>query len=157
MERWCAAAADWMRRGLGGRHPRVFSEICRLRFMGRFGRRWIQRRSLGIEVRIRWIRHGGLRRLFGKHRWMSKQGADFVMVKPGMPYLDVLAAVRQKVVQVPVVAYQVSGEYSMLESAARQGWLDRDAAVVESLLAFSGGGEFDYQLFSDVAVRIFSP
>jgi porphobilinogen synthase len=86
-----------------------------------------------------------------------EQGADMVLVKPGMPYLDVLAAVR-KVVQVPVVAYQVSGEYSMLESAARQGWLDRDAAVVESLLAFKrAGASLIISYFSDVAVRVVPP
>ena len=51
------------------------------------------------------------------------QGADMVMVKPGLPYLDILAAVKQAV-NVPVVAYQVSGEYSMIEAAARAGWID---------------------------------
>jgi porphobilinogen synthase len=86
-----------------------------------------------------------------------EQGADLVMVKPGMPYLDILAAVK-KAVHVPVVAYQVSGEYSMLESAARQGWLDRDAAVVESLLAFKrAGASLIITYFSDVAARILPP
>jgi porphobilinogen synthase len=85
------------------------------------------------------------------------QGADLVMVKPGMPYLDVLAAVK-KAVHVPVVAYQVSGEYSMLESAARQGWLDRDAVVVESLLALKrAGASLIISYFSDVAARILPP
>jgi len=83
-----------------------------------------------------------------------EQGADLVMVKPGMPYLDVLAAVK-KAVTVPVVAYQVSGEYSMLESAARQGWLDRDAAVVESLLALKrAGASLIISYFSEVAARV---
>ena len=68
-----------------------------------------------------------------------EQGADLVMVKPAGPYLDVIAAVRQAV-QVPVVAYQVSGEYAMLEAAARNGWLDRDRAVLESLLAIKRAG-----------------
>ena len=85
------------------------------------------------------------------------QGADLVMVKPGMPYLDILAAVK-KAVHVPVVAYQVSGEYSMLEGAARNGWLDRDAAVVESLLAFKrAGASLIISYFSDVAARILPP
>jgi len=85
------------------------------------------------------------------------QGADLVMVKPGMPYLDVLAAVK-KAVHVPVVAYQVSGEYSMIEGAARQGWLDRDAAVVESLLALKrAGASLIISYFSDVAVRVLAP
>ncbi len=68
-----------------------------------------------------------------------EQGADMVMVKPAGPYLDVLAAVR-KAVQVPVVAYQVSGEYAMLEAAARNGWIDRERAVVESLLSIKAQG-----------------
>jgi porphobilinogen synthase len=68
-----------------------------------------------------------------------EQGADMVMVKPAGPYLDVIRAVRDSV-QVPVVAYQVSGEYAMLEAAGRNGWLDRDRAVLESLLAIKRAG-----------------
>lgn len=68
-----------------------------------------------------------------------EQGADMVMVKPAGPYLDVIRAVRESV-QVPVVAYQVSGEYAMLEAAFRNGWLDRDRAVLESLLAIHRAG-----------------
>src|SRR5258706_16239285 len=68
-----------------------------------------------------------------------EQGADMVMVKPAGPYLDVLAAVR-KAVNVPVVAYQVSGEYSQIEAAARNGWLDHDRAILESLIAIKRAG-----------------
>src|SRR5207247_2596651 len=68
-----------------------------------------------------------------------QQGADMVMVKPAAPYLDVISAVR-KSVNVPLVAYQVSGEYSMIEAAARDGWLDRDRAVLESLTAIKRAG-----------------
>lgn len=67
------------------------------------------------------------------------QGADMTMVKPAGPYLDVLRKVRDAV-QVPVVAYQVSGEYAMLEAAAANGWLDHDRAVLESLLAIKRAG-----------------
>jgi porphobilinogen synthase len=67
------------------------------------------------------------------------QGADMVMVKPAGPYLDIIAAVRSAV-HVPVVAYQVSGEYAMLEAAARNGWLDGDRAVLESLTAIKRAG-----------------
>jgi porphobilinogen synthase len=67
------------------------------------------------------------------------QGADMVMVKPAGPYLDILSAVRTHV-NVPVVAYQVSGEYAMLEAAAKSGWLDHDRAVLESLLAIKRAG-----------------
>jgi porphobilinogen synthase len=68
-----------------------------------------------------------------------QQGADMVMVKPAGPYLDIIAAVRSAV-QVPVVAYQVSGEYAMLEAAARNGWIDRDRAVLESLMSIKRAG-----------------
>ena len=68
-----------------------------------------------------------------------EQGADMVMVKPAGPYLDIISKVRQAV-RVPVVAYQVSGEYAALEAAARNGWLDRERAVVESLLAIKRAG-----------------
>ena len=68
-----------------------------------------------------------------------EQGADLVMVKPAGPYLDIIAKVREAV-RVPVVAYQVSGEYAMLEAAARNGWLDRDRAALESLTAIKRAG-----------------
>jgi porphobilinogen synthase len=68
-----------------------------------------------------------------------EQGADMVMVKPAGPYLDVLSRVRDEV-DVPVVAYQVSGEYAMIEAAARNGWLDHDRAVLESLVAIKRAG-----------------
>jgi porphobilinogen synthase len=68
-----------------------------------------------------------------------EEGADIVMVKPGLPYLDVLAEVRAAV-DVPVWAYQVSGEYSMVEAAAERGWIDRRATILDSLTAFDRAG-----------------
>lgn len=67
------------------------------------------------------------------------EGADIVMVKPAGPYLDVVRAVRESV-NVPVAAYQVSGEYAMIKAAARLGWLDETACVQESLLAIRRAG-----------------
>ena len=67
------------------------------------------------------------------------EGADMVMVKPGMPYLDVLAAVRREF-RLPVFAFQVSGEYAMIEHAAAAGVGDREALILESLLAFKRAG-----------------
>ena len=67
------------------------------------------------------------------------EGADMVMVKPGMPYLDVLRRVKDEF-RVPTFAYQVSGEYAMLKAAAQNGWLDHDAVMMESLLAFKRAG-----------------
>jgi porphobilinogen synthase len=67
------------------------------------------------------------------------EGADIVMVKPALPYLDVISAVSSTV-DVPVAAYQVSGEYAMVEAAAANGWLDRDRAIVETLTAIRRAG-----------------
>lgn len=67
------------------------------------------------------------------------EGADMVMVKPGMPYLDVLRDVAESV-RVPVGAYQISGEYAMIEGAAAAGLIDRDAAIVETLTGFKRAG-----------------
>ncbi|MCV6630333.1 MAG: porphobilinogen synthase [Flavobacteriaceae bacterium] len=67
------------------------------------------------------------------------EGADIVMVKPGMPYLDIVRAVKQEF-DVPVAVYQVSGEYAMLKAAAAQGWLDHDQVMLESLMAFKRAG-----------------
>ena len=67
------------------------------------------------------------------------EGADMVMVKPGMPYLDVVRRVKDQFAM-PTFAYQVSGEYAMLKAAAQNGWLDHDAVMMESLLAFKRAG-----------------
>ncbi len=68
-----------------------------------------------------------------------REGADMVMVKPGMPYLDVIRRVRDRF-GVPIFAYQVSGEYAMIAAAAANGWIDREQAMMESLLAFKRAG-----------------
>jgi porphobilinogen synthase len=67
------------------------------------------------------------------------EGADLVMVKPGMPYLDIVRRVKETF-GLPTYAYQVSGEYAMLAGAAERGWLDREQAMLESLLAFKRAG-----------------
>ncbi len=67
------------------------------------------------------------------------EGADMVMVKPGMPYLDIVRRVKDAF-GVPTFAYQVSGEYAMLSAAVQNGWLDRDKTMLESLLAFKRAG-----------------
>jgi porphobilinogen synthase len=68
-----------------------------------------------------------------------EEGADMVMVKPGLPYLDVLRDLAERT-DVPVGAYQISGEYAMVEAAAEKGWIDRDAAIVETLTSFKRAG-----------------
>ena len=67
------------------------------------------------------------------------EGADMVMVKPGMPYLDIVRRVHERF-GVPTFAYQVSGEYAMIMAAVRNGWLDHDRAMMESLMAFKRAG-----------------
>ncbi len=67
------------------------------------------------------------------------EGADMIMVKPGMPYLDIVRRVKETFA-VPTFAYQVSGEFAMIHAAARNGWLDGDRAMMESLLAFKRAG-----------------
>lgn len=69
-----------------------------------------------------------------------REGADLLMVKPGMPYLDVISILRQRFPQAPLAAYQVSGEYSMIKAAAERGWLDERRVVLESLIALKRAG-----------------
>jgi len=68
-----------------------------------------------------------------------EEGADIVMVKPGLAYLDIIRDLRDQV-DVPIAAYQVSGEYAMLKAAAERGWLEHDAVMMEQLLAFKRAG-----------------
>jgi porphobilinogen synthase len=68
-----------------------------------------------------------------------QEGADMIMVKPAMPYLDLIAKARERF-EVPIAAYHVSGEYSMIVAAARNGWLDHDRAMIESLTSITRAG-----------------
>ena len=85
------------------------------------------------------------------------EGADMVMVKPALPYLDVLRQVRDAV-HVPVGAYHVSGEYAMIEAAAKNGWIDRDRVVLESLVAIRrAGADFILTYYAKEAARLLRP
>lgn len=90
-----------------------------------------------------------------KEAWLDiEEGADMVMVKPGLPYLDMVCRVKEKS-EVPVSVYHVSGEYAMIKAAAAQGWIDEDAAIMESLLSFKrAGADLIATYFSRDAVRI---
>lgn len=68
-----------------------------------------------------------------------EEGADMVIVKPGLPYLDLVSAAYENTL-VPVVAYNVSGEYAMVKAAAQNGWIDEKAIVMEMMLAFKRAG-----------------
>ncbi len=83
-----------------------------------------------------------------------EEGADMIMVKPAMPYLDLIWQARQRF-DVPLSAYQVSGEYSMIEAAARNGWLDHDRAMMESLTSIRrAGADFILTYFALAAARL---
>jgi porphobilinogen synthase len=82
------------------------------------------------------------------------EGADMILMKPAMPYLDVIRAAREQI-GVPIGAYQVSGEYSMLQAAFERGWLDRDRATLESLLSIRrAGAGFIVTYFAKDAARL---
>jgi len=83
-----------------------------------------------------------------------EEGADIVMVKPALPYLDVLALARQRF-DVPLAAFQVSGEYSLVEAAARQGWVERDRMMMETLTAIRrAGADIILTYFAKDAARL---
>jgi porphobilinogen synthase len=83
-----------------------------------------------------------------------KEGADMIMVKPAMPYLDVISEARRRF-DLPIAAYQVSGEYSMLHAAIRNGWLDRDRVVLESLTSIRrAGAQLILTYFAKDAARL---
>jgi porphobilinogen synthase len=83
-----------------------------------------------------------------------EEGADMILMKPAMPYLDVVRAARERV-DVPVGAYQVSGEYSMLQAAFQKGWLDRDRATLESLVGIRrAGADFIVTYFAKEAAKL---
>ena len=85
-----------------------------------------------------------------------QEGADMIMVKPALPYLDVIAAARERF-DVPLAAYQVSGEYAMIEAAARNNWIDRDRVMMESLLSIRrAGASIILTYFAKDAARLLS-
>ena len=83
-----------------------------------------------------------------------REGADMIMVKPAMPYLDVIAEARRRF-DLPIAAYQVSGEYSMLQAAIRNGWLERDRVIMESLISIRrAGAQLILTYFAKDAARL---
>jgi porphobilinogen synthase len=82
------------------------------------------------------------------------EGADMILMKPAMPYLDVIRAARERL-DVPIGAYQVSGEYAMLQAAFAKGWLDRERAIMESLISIRrAGADFTVTYFAKEAARL---
>jgi len=82
------------------------------------------------------------------------EGADMILMKPAMPYLDIVRAARDRC-QVPIGAYQVSGEYSMLQAAFEKGWLERDRAILESLVGMRrAGSDFIVTYFAKDAAQL---
>jgi porphobilinogen synthase len=83
-----------------------------------------------------------------------EEGADILMVKPALPYLDILKILRERF-SVPLAAYQVSGEYSMIKAAAEKGWIDEGPAVLESLTSIKrAGADFILTYFAKDAAKL---
>jgi porphobilinogen synthase len=83
-----------------------------------------------------------------------EEGADMIMVKPAMPYLDVIAGARERF-DVPLAAYQVSGEYAMIEAAARNNWIDHERVMMESLVSIRrAGAQIILTYFAKDAARV---
>ena len=82
------------------------------------------------------------------------EGADMIMVKPAMPYLDVIAEARRRF-DLPLAAYQVSGEYAMMQAAIQKGWLDRNRVILESLTSIRrAGAEMILTYFAKEAAKL---
>ena len=97
---------------------------------------------------------GNRREAITETRRDIEEGADIVMVKPGMAYLDIIRDLRETI-DAPIAAYQVSGEYVMLKAAAEKGWLDHDAVMMEQLIAFKrAGAQMIATYFAEDAVKL---
>ena len=97
---------------------------------------------------------GNRREAITETRRDIEEGADIVMVKPGMAYLDIIRDLRETI-DAPIAAYQVSGEYAMLKAAAEKGWLDHDAVMIEQLIAFKrAGAQMIATYFAEDAVKL---
>jgi porphobilinogen synthase len=85
-----------------------------------------------------------------------EEGADIIMVKPGLCYLDIVRDIRE-IIDVPLAVYQVSGEYAMLKAAAAKGWLDHDAVMMEQLISIKrAGANIIASYFAKEAVALMS-
>ena len=85
-----------------------------------------------------------------------KEGADIIMVKPGISYLDILRDLKNEI-NSPIAIYQVSGEYSMLKAAAKQGWLDHDKVMMEQLISMKrAGANMIASYFAKDAIKLIS-
>ena len=133
------AALD-RRRASTGRGSSRIRPSTRRRSTGRFAMPSARRPAWAAATNTptRWTRRTATRRC-GKSISTSQEGADMVMVKPGLPYLDIVRRVKDAF-GVPTAVYQVSGEYAMLKAAAANGWLDERACVLEALIAFKRAG-----------------
>ncbi len=105
-------------------------------------------RRSAIGAPIKWIRRTPAKRV-REVELDVEEGADLVMVKPAGPYLDVIRRVRESVA-VPVVAYQVSGEFSLIKAASARGWIDERAAAFETLTGIKRAG-------ADLIITYFAP
>ena len=130
--------------GRGGLRPRADHELrgqVRQRaFTARSARRPRAPRSSATAAATRWTRPPAAGQALREVELDLAEGADMVMVKPALAYLDIIRLVRDRFPGVPLAAYNVSGEYSMIKAAARQGWLDERAVALEILTAIRRAG-----------------
>ena len=108
-------------------------------FYGPFRRRRKGRRGSETAGAIKWI-PANVREALKEAALDIQEGADFLMVKPALPYLDVIRAVHERFPDHPLVAYNVSGEYAMLKAAAANGWIDERVATLEVLTGIRRAG-----------------
>ena len=97
---------------------------------------------------------GNIREALKEARLDESEGADIIMVKPALPYLDVIRGIKNQI-SCPVAAYQVSGEYSMIKAAAQNHWIDEEESMIESLLGIKrAGADIIITYFADAAAKI---
>ena len=119
--------------------------MCSAKFVQQGRCRWGERQETGRQApqfgdrRSYQMDGANIREAMREIELDIAEGADMIMVKPAMPYLDVIAAARERF-DLPLAAYQVSGEYAMIEAAARNGWIERERVMMESLLSIRRAG-----------------
>ena len=106
--------------------------------MGHFEMLWILHRSPGDKKTYQ-MNPANLREAIIEAELDEEEGADFLMVKPALAYLDVIKLLRDNF-DLPITAYNVSGEYAMIKAAAQKGWLDNNATMMETLLSMKRAG-----------------
>ena len=120
--------------------PELRRQVCQRASTARSARRPKARRSSATAAATRWTRRRRAGQAMREIELDLAEGADMVMVKPALAYLDILRQAHERFPGVPLAAYNVSGEYSMVKAAAERGWLDEKAVALECLTAIRRAG-----------------